>query len=342
MEKRLDAPGPVFRWNELPDDLDVFFQADTLKELCALRAYFGEEGANKETVVDQWIQMVATNRLTGHSKGFFSVYTLPPNQAVTVDRQRLINSQSACRQPEYRDVKALILKKEQIPPQDPHRRKTIESFKQYGRKSRDCYWRVFRSSGERHKTGIRGPGGDLASLPRYRRLCDPITGYAVGSISLDANAIPISIHRNIESWSEEMTATFKRMVKLLKKGAYVAFEVGEVRKGKIKLEDHVIPAAERAGLVPILVLVNDQEFTKTSNCWGRLKPGKGNQHKPDCASEKAVGLGKERLPGFQCSGVSMESPTFRSTLSSAWIQIVGPTHRLCLVEAIHEARGRYT
>ena len=72
-----------------------------------------------------------------------------------------------------------------------------------------------------------------------------------------------------------MTETFKRMVKLLQKGAYVAFEVGEVRKGKIKLEDHVIPAAEKAGLTPILVLVNDQEFTKTSNCWGVSNLEKG-------------------------------------------------------------------
>ena len=28
--------------------------------------------------VDDWIRMVAMNRLTGHSPGFFSVYTLPP------------------------------------------------------------------------------------------------------------------------------------------------------------------------------------------------------------------------------------------------------------------------
>ena len=35
--------------------------------------------------------MIALNRLTGHSPGFFSVYTLPPNQAVSVKAQRKIN-----------------------------------------------------------------------------------------------------------------------------------------------------------------------------------------------------------------------------------------------------------
>ena len=72
-----------------------------------------------------------------------------------------------------------------------------------------------------------------------------------------------------------MTQAFKQQFKLLKKGGYVAFEVGEVRNGKIKLEEHVIPAAEKAGLVPILVLINDQEFTKTSNCWGVSNQNKG-------------------------------------------------------------------
>jgi hypothetical protein len=55
----------------------------------------------------------------------------------------------------------------------------------------------------------------------------------------------------------------------------VAFEVGEVRNGKILLEDLVMPAAMSAGLKPIAVLINDQEFTKTSNCWGVDNAAKG-------------------------------------------------------------------
>ena len=254
---------------DLPEDLDVFFQEETLRELCALRAYFADKG-DKRDVVDQWIQMVATNRLTGHSNGFFSVYTLPPNQAVTVDRQRLINEKRE-QEPEYRDVKALILKKSKS------LLKNLEdgdyqSFKQYGRKSKI----VIGSSSE--ATGIKNGSVDLVvTSPPFLDVVD----YASDNWlrcwfnNLDPDSIPISIHRNIQSWSEEMTSTFKRMVTLLKKGAYVAFEVGEVRKGKIKLEDHVIPAAERAGLIPILVLVNDQEFTKTSNCWGISNLEKG-------------------------------------------------------------------
>jgi hypothetical protein len=56
---------------------------------------------------------------------------------------------------------------------------------------------------------------------------------------------------------------------------FVAFEVGEVRNGKILLEDLVVPAGQAAGLTPEAVLINDQKFTKTSNCWGvdNLKKG---------------------------------------------------------------------
>jgi hypothetical protein len=60
-----------------------------------------------------------------------------------------------------------------------------------------------------------------------------------------------------------------------KPGGHVAFEVGEVHGGKIKLEETVLPCAIAAGFEPVLVLINDQEFTKTANCWGVDNNDKG-------------------------------------------------------------------
>ena len=51
-------------------------------------------------------------------------------------------------------------------------------------------------------------------------------------------------------------------------GGHIAFEVGEVRGGKVRLEEAVIPCGMAAGLQPRLVLINSQRFTKTANCWG--------------------------------------------------------------------------
>ena len=72
-----------------------------------------------------------------------------------------------------------------------------------------------------------------------------------------------------------MTRVFEAMQRILVPGGYVAFEVGEVNKGALKLEDYVIPAALDAGFKPVLVMINDQEFTKTSNCWGVDNSAKG-------------------------------------------------------------------
>ncbi len=59
-------------------DLSMFFHAKTLAEIVSLKRYLVHRKATgKEDRIDKWIRMVATNRLTGHSGGFFSVYTLP-------------------------------------------------------------------------------------------------------------------------------------------------------------------------------------------------------------------------------------------------------------------------
>ena len=48
-----------------------------------------------------------------------------------------------------------------------------------------------------------------------------------------------------------------------------------MRSGTILLETLVIPAASDAGLTPVMVMINNQKFTKTANCWGvdNLKKG---------------------------------------------------------------------
>src|SRR5208283_1909123 len=92
-------------------DLLAFFHPATLAQIQALRSYLIErESAGRLDAPDEWIRMVAVNRLTGHSPGFLSVYTLPPNQALSLDSQRKINAKRN-QAPPRRDVAALILRK---------------------------------------------------------------------------------------------------------------------------------------------------------------------------------------------------------------------------------------
>ena len=73
-------------------DLSMFYHPDTEAEIVSLQKYLTKRKKDrKEDRVDRWIRMVATNRLTGHSSGFFSVYTLPPNQATQPKSQIRIN-----------------------------------------------------------------------------------------------------------------------------------------------------------------------------------------------------------------------------------------------------------
>ncbi len=112
LTKRLDSI-PINDREEADIDLSMFYHPKTEAEIVSLKEYFAERHeSGTEDDIDRWIRMVATNRLTGHSKGFFSVYTLPPNQAVSAESQRKINLKMK-QTPEHRDTRVIIWKKSQ-------------------------------------------------------------------------------------------------------------------------------------------------------------------------------------------------------------------------------------
>jgi hypothetical protein len=87
-------------------------------------------------------------------------------------------------------------------------------------------------------------------------------------LGFDANSVKLTIPNRIETWQKAMTRVFQELHRVLAPGGHVAFEVGEVRRGKVRLEEAVVPCGMAAGLEPLLILINDQKFTKTANCWG--------------------------------------------------------------------------
>jgi len=94
-------------------------------------------------------------------------------------------------------------------------------------------------------------------------------------LGIDPKSVKISILKKLEDWESEMTSVFRELHRVLRPGGHIAFEVGEVRAGKIKLEESVVRCGLEAGLKPLLILINDQKFTKTANCWGVDNNAKG-------------------------------------------------------------------
>jgi hypothetical protein len=247
-------------------DLSMFFHPDTEYEILGLREYlYRRLHAGKEDAADRWIRMVATNRLTGHSPGFFSVYTLPPNQAVSAEDQIRINARLK-QEPEYRDIRALILKK---------------SLQLQGRLAAADRWRL-RTAAE----GARFLEHDAAMVPAvapdsvHLTVTSPpfldIVQYTRDNWlrcwfnGLDADAIDarIIMSRTVKEWEVEMSLVFRELYRVTRPGGWVAFEVGEVRRGSVNLEEVVAPVGIAAGFECTAILINSQSFTKTANIWG--------------------------------------------------------------------------
>lgn len=253
------------------EDLQAFYHPATLKHIVALREYLLDREATGDIdPVDSWIRMVATNRLTGHSPGFFSVYTLPPNQAVSVESQLKINQKREQIPPE-RDVNAIILKKtrtllNKIDPTELGRLRHVAVNSMLITGSCDHTPQIPADSVSLVVTSP--PFLDVVNYQKDNWLRCWFNG-------LDSESISIWQLKKVDDWMAAMARVFAELRRILKPGGHVAFEVGEVRGGKILMETLVVPAAKSAGLLPKLVLINDQVFTKTANCWGVSNSKKG-------------------------------------------------------------------
>ena len=214
--------------------------------------------------------MVATNRLTGHSAGFFSVYTLPPNQAVSVESQLKINMKRG-QVPPKRDIVRIILKKtrtllNKIDLESQANLSQISSKAILVNSSCDETPQLASNSVQLVVTSP--PFLDIVNYQKDNWLRCWFNG-------IDSSSISIWQLRKVEDWMAAMTRVFKELKRVLVDGGHVAFEVGEIRGGKVLMETLVVPAAKKAGLLPRLVLINDQVFTKTANCWGVANSTKG-------------------------------------------------------------------
>ncbi len=263
--RRLDSI-PTYKSLKADRDLSMFFHPATESELVSLQLYLeNRKASGAEDEVDRWIRMVATNRLTGHSPGFFSVYTLPPNQAVSPGSQLKINKKRN-QKPDYRDTKKLIIRKTNsllrnlTPAMVDNLKKSYKSA-------------LFIENDARNTKPIESNSVDLIvtsppflDVVQYSR--DNWLRCWFNVIDTEKIEKKITMSRTVGEWSRVIGKVLNELYRVTKPGGWVVFEVGEVKSGKINLEEHVVPLGQVAGFECTGILINQQEFTKTSNIWG--------------------------------------------------------------------------
>lgn len=247
-------------------DLSMFYHPDTEAEIVSLRTYLlSREQDGTADHLDRWIRMVATNRLTGHSPGFFSVYTLPPNQAVTPDRQIRINKQRS-QTPPYRDTKERILKKTRILTKDL----TAEEKNRLRAAGESV---VFLTGDARFTPSI--PDETISLTVTSPPFLDIVQYSTDNWLRCWFNGIPaadmdekITCLSRVRDWADVMKEVFLELFRITTPGGWVAFEVGEVKNGTVHLDEIIVPVGIAAGFTCPGIVINRQDFTKTANIWG--------------------------------------------------------------------------
>ncbi|EMF83707.1 DNA methylase domain protein [Leptospira weilii serovar Topaz str. LT2116] len=86
-----------------------------------------------------------------------------------------------------------------------------------------------------------------------------------------------SIFSTLDAWMEFIRETLKELSRVLKPNGVCVMEVGDIKKGSavFNLDEYVIQAASDSGLEWETTFINDQKFTKLSNCWNVSNNEKG-------------------------------------------------------------------
>lgn len=247
-------------------DLSMFYHRKTESEIVSVKEYLeSRRAAGAEDRVDRWIRMIATNRLTGHSPGFFSVYTLPPNQAASPEEQKRINRQRR-QKPPYRDVKALILRKSDrlLGRLTPEERAALSGGRERSMLLAGTAAHTPSVEAESIQLTVTSP--PFLNIVNYAR--DNWLRCWFNGIDPEQVALQITQTGTLDEWKDAMSQVLRELFRVTRPSGYVAFEVGEIRKQTLRLDEVILPLGMQAGFLPRALFINRQKFTKTSHIWG--------------------------------------------------------------------------
>ena len=187
---------------------------------------------------------------------------MPPNQAVSIQSQRVINRKRE-QTPTYRDTRKLIARKS---------------------------WQLLRDDvcdfGLNHRIWT-GDADDVAASdasvdlivtsPPFLDVVDYkldnwLRAWFCGH---DLSAIALWQTRDLEQWRDWMKSAFIEWRRVLKPGGALCFEVGEIAARRVQLELEAAQIGVQSGFEIECILINAQNFTKTAHLWGVTNGARG-------------------------------------------------------------------
>ena len=247
------------------EDLLPFFHRDTLTEIINFKSYYQNNPSDEM----KYLALTALSRLHGHSNGFFSVYTFP-QISIPPSAQRK-NNEKRNQVPEYRAIIPRIIKKMRTDLKDP----LPPFFHEFSSKN------LYTNHSSNSLSSVENNSVDLViTSPPFLDKVDYLADNWLKAWFLDMDLnrdTGVSILSSPIEWMTFIKLTLKECQRVMKNGAFLVMEVGDVlHKGRIvNLDDLVLEASAYTGLDWYKTIINDQKFTKLSNCWNVSNNEKG-------------------------------------------------------------------
>jgi DNA modification methylase len=247
---------------KLMQDYEEFkdiYHKDTYSEILNLQKQL------KDTPVDNLIRTIILGRLHGHSSSFFSIWTF---NVISLSKERIIRqSKRRGLKPDYRDTKKSILKKAATILTDPIKTNPESE--------------IIPISTDKMSEKIKKPVDLIVTSPPFLNVINYIDDnwlrfWFLGYDREKLRKILVQTG-NIEEYRYFIKRCMQEMYKVLKKGKYCIIEVGDVKNGKINLDELIVDLAYEAGFEVERVLISYITAPKISKAFARKKPGEGTK-----------------------------------------------------------------
>ncbi|MDW7649980.1 MAG: DNA methyltransferase [Bacillota bacterium] len=242
------------------DELLSFYHPRTLKELYLLRKQILQ--APDDTA--RFVQLLVLSRLHGHSKGFFSAYSMP-QISITPQAQQRINSKRG-ETPEYRALAPRIAAKAKA---------ALRDGQLDGIRSASIHNRYLNTDARQLSWPDARVDLIITSPPflnKVNYLADNWLEHWFLDIDTRRLKLDLMQTASLSVWSDFMRQSIFEMARILRSSGICVIEVGDVchRGHRINLDEivcQIISENPQTGLKPRCVLIQNQEFTKLAHCF---------------------------------------------------------------------------